>query len=74
MKFTESFWSFFIVSALGFLGGLLALLYKSKCAEVSICCGFLQVRRNVEVELQEDAMERRQQTHPTGTDTIGINL
>lgn len=58
MNLTESFWMFLIVSTLSLIGALFRIMYKSKCADVDICCGILHVRRNVDIEQQEDAMER----------------
>jgi hypothetical protein len=51
---SEIFWTFLITSTIGFCLGLVGLLYKSKCQEVS-CCG-LKVIRNVELEEKIDEM------------------
>jgi hypothetical protein len=43
--------------------GLLALVvrygFKSKCSDVSLCCGLISVKRNIEQEIEEQKMEGR---------------
>lgn len=52
---TEAFWMFFVTSMLGVVGGVLAILYKSKCSSFEFSpCGGLRFERNVNVELEED--------------------
>ena len=37
-----------------FILGILAIMYKSKCDSMNLCWGFIQIHRNVEVELAGD--------------------
>ena len=51
---SEIFWTFFITSTIGCCLGVVGLIYKSKCNEIS-CCG-LKITRNVEIEEKIDEM------------------
>ena len=57
----NEFGASFFLGVAGVLSAALALLikgcYKSKCSEIS-CCG-LSVKRNIDIELQEDLAEDR---------------
>ena len=54
MELSETFWTSFYGFSGGFILAVIALMYKSKCDEVKICFGCLEIHRDVEVELQED--------------------
>ena len=41
----------------GFLAILVRYGFKSKCSEVSLCCGLIGVRRDIEAEVKEDMKE-----------------
>lgn len=55
MGLSEVFLTGLYVGGFGFLGGLIALCYKSKCKKIS-CCG-LVIDRDVEGEEQIDQIE-----------------
>ncbi len=54
MDLTETFWAGFYTFTGGFVLAVLALAYKSKCSNVSVCWGGIVINRAVEIELQED--------------------
>jgi hypothetical protein len=54
MELSETFWTSFYGFGGGFILAVIALMYKSKCDQVKICFGCLEIHRDVEVELQED--------------------
>ena len=54
MELSETFWAGFYTFTGGFILAILTLAYRSKCDEVRLCFGCLQIHRNVEVELQTD--------------------
>lgn len=61
---SEVFLTSLYIATFGFLGGLLAFLYKSKCTRIKICC--LDITRDVDVEQQEDMLtitQAQTQTH-----------
>lgn len=41
--------------------GLIALVvrygFKSKCSDVSLCCGLIHIQRNIEQEIEEQKIE-----------------
>jgi hypothetical protein len=62
---------FFITSFLAFLGGLVAILYKSKCSSCEIGWTGLRFERNVAAEVEEDLALGH---HPPTTMTAGPHL
>lgn len=59
---SEVFLTSLYVASFGFLGGLLAFLYKSKCTRIKICC--IDITRDVDVEQQENMLTiTHAQTH-----------
>jgi hypothetical protein len=54
MELSETFWAGFYTFTGGFILAVLAIAYRSKCSNVKLCWGCMEVHRNVEVELQED--------------------
>ena len=56
-EFNGTFW----LSALGlvtaFLSGALVYAIKSKCIQCDLCFGLISVKRDVNVELQEEKLE-----------------
>jgi hypothetical protein len=57
MGFSEIFWSSVVTTASGILLACLAACYKSKCSNVSLCFGMINLKREVNIELQEDLKE-----------------
>ena len=51
---SEIFWSSFYIFGGGFLLTLAGLCYRSKCEDVSVCCGMISFKRNIASELKED--------------------
>jgi hypothetical protein len=45
----------------------LALLYKSKCEDVNLCCGIIKIHRNISSEVLEDMAQNStvSDTHAT---------
>ena len=62
MPLSEVFLTGLYVGGFGFLGGLVALCYKSKCKKIS-CCGIV-IDRDVEGEeiIDQIQIERREPT------------
>jgi hypothetical protein len=54
MELTESFYNGLYVFLGGWVLAIFAVAYKSKCSNVNVCWGMLQIERDVEIELQED--------------------
>ena len=54
MQLSETFYVGLYTFTGGFILAILTLAYRSKCDEVRLCFGCLQIHRNVEVELQEN--------------------
>ena len=65
MPLSEVFLTGLYVAGFGFLGILVGVCYKSKCAKVS-CCGF-EIIRDVQAEekIDEIEIEHRPQQEPT---------
>jgi len=42
---------------IGILGLLIRYGFKSKCTDVSLCCGVLNIKRDVNTELEEEKLE-----------------
>lgn len=57
---TEAFWMGLYTFLGTFLMGLGALFYRSKCDNVKLCWGALEIHRAVDLELQEDMREMPQ--------------
>lgn len=54
MELSETFWAGFYTFTGGFILAVLAMMYKSKCDSTKLCWGCMEVRRNVEVEMEAD--------------------
>jgi hypothetical protein len=54
MELTESFYNGLYVFLGGWVLAVLAVAYKSKCSNVNVCWGMLEIERDVDIELQED--------------------
>lgn len=54
MELSETFWAGFYTFTGGFILAVLALMYKSKCDQLKVCWGCMEVHRNVEVEMTQD--------------------
>ena len=39
-----------ITLSIGAFGMIIKLCYKSKCSNINICCGLINIERNVEIE------------------------
>jgi hypothetical protein len=51
---SETFWAGFYVFGGGFMITIAGLCYRSKCEDVSVCCGMISFKRNIASELKED--------------------
>ena len=47
----------------GVLGLCVRYAFKSKCEDVSLCCGLIKIHRDTNAEVNAEAIELRQQ-HP----------
>ena len=54
MELTESFWNGLYVFLGSWTLAVMAVLYRSKCDQMKICYGCIEVHRNVEVEMAND--------------------
>ena len=54
-QLSELFYSNLVIGVSGLILALAAIFYRSKCDKVNICCGLIQIHRNIESELQNDA-------------------
>ena len=54
MELSETFWAGFYTFTGGFVLAVFAIAYKSKCDQVRICWGGVEIHREVNVELQND--------------------
>ena len=54
MELSETFWAGFYTFTGGFVLAVFAIAYKSKCDNVKVCWGGLEIHRAVEIELQND--------------------
>lgn len=43
--------------AIGLFALLIRYSFKSKCSDVSLCCGLITIHRDIEQEIQEQKME-----------------
>ncbi len=66
--FNAVFWSFFITSSVGLIVGLVKIASKSKCSECSICGCY--IKRNIELELEEERMELAARPPPPSPNNI----
>ena len=57
MGFSEIFWSSVVTTSSGILLACLAACYKSKCSNVSLCFGMINLKREVNIEMVEDLKE-----------------
>lgn len=60
MPLSEVFLTGLYVGGFGFLGGLIAVCYKSKCKKIA-CCGIV-IERDIEAEEHIDEIQIRQPT------------
>ena len=66
--FNAVFWSFFITSSVGLIVGLVKIASKSKCSECSICGCY--IKRNIELELEEERIELASRPPPSPSNNI----
>jgi len=66
--FDAVFWSFFITSSIGLIIGLVKIASKSKCSECSICGCY--IKRNIELELEEERIELASRPPPSPSNNI----
>jgi len=52
IEMSEVFWTFFITSIIGLMLALSKICYKSKCAQIDLCC--VKITRNIDAEVKED--------------------
>ena len=50
---TEMFWMFLVTSGCAAILALARIAYKSKCKEIKLCGGCINVKRDTEIERQE---------------------
>ena len=43
-----------ITIIIGAFSMVIKLCYKSKCSDITCCCGLLNIKRNVEIEIEND--------------------
>ena len=78
MGFSEIFWSSVVTTASGVLLACLAACYKSKCSNVSLCFGMINLKREVNIEMVEDLKEmdntlrKLEEQRPTEVDAANI--
>lgn len=65
---SEVFWSFFITSSIGCILAITAILYKSKCREIT-CCG-CKVIRDTEGEEKLDQLNIERHAEIKNNDNI----
>ena len=53
-QFSEIFYTSLISTLSGIFLAILAACYKSKCSDVSLCFGLIELKRNIEIEFKED--------------------
>ena len=53
-QLSELFYSNLVIGISGLILALGALFYRSKCDKVNICCGLIQIHRNIESEIEND--------------------
>jgi hypothetical protein len=56
-EFNATFWLSVLGVVCGFLSGALVYAIKSKCIEFNLCFGLISIKRDVNVELQEEKLE-----------------
>ena len=61
--FSELFYTNLFLGFSGLILALGALFYRSKCDKVNICCGLIQIHRNIDKELENDARIELPDTH-----------
>lgn len=44
----------------GVLGVLIRYSFKSKCSDVGLCCGLIKIKRDIEAEVEAEALELRE--------------
>jgi hypothetical protein len=57
MGFSEIFWSSVVTTASGILLACLAACYKSKCSNINLCFGMINLKRDTSIEMVEDLKE-----------------
>jgi hypothetical protein len=56
-EFNGTFWLSCLGIVTAFISGALVYAIKSKCIECNLCFGLISVKRDVNVELQEEKLE-----------------
>jgi len=63
----------FIITIVGlsftFVGGMITFFLRSKCSNVSCCCGLVNVTRDIDNELKEELVELDHGINPYKFDT-----
>jgi len=74
---SEVFWAGFLSTMSGVTLACFGLLYKSKCSDISCCCGLIRIHRNISSEVLEDMARNTELTttrqHTTNTDSHAIS-
>jgi len=71
-QFSEIFYTSLISTLSGIFLAILAACYKSKCSDVSLCYGLIELKRNVNIEMVED-MRPADNTNNTATTRASID-
>ena len=62
-ELSELFYSNLVIGVSGLILALGALFYRSQCDKVNICCGLIQIHRNIESEIENDRTHELPDTH-----------
>lgn len=50
----------------GLAGVLIRYSFKSKCSDVGLCCGLIQIKRDIEAEVESEKNELELHAEPSG--------
>jgi hypothetical protein len=56
-EFNGTFWLSCLGIITAFISGALVYAIKSKCTECNLCCNLIQIKRDVNAELQEENLK-----------------
>ena len=67
-QFSGTFWLSVLGVVCGFLSGTLVYCIKSKCSDCSVCYGIISIKRDVQIELEEQKFEIEHGINPNTID------
>jgi hypothetical protein len=67
-QFNATFWLSVLGVVCGFLSGALVYAIKSKCIHCSVCYGLISIKRDVQIELEEQKFEIEHGINPNTID------